>query len=340
MGDHKPNTRLIAKPRTNGQGVSNYKQMPTAYTSPGYVRLLNVTYTGTQGAPGSQLNWNTLNLSDLDTDIVDQNDDGNLDQGVDDWFGGVYQFTGYAISSGGVDYGVFSDGSLYYVPINENGFGQTTIGNTGSSNAFQGSDVNAYLCFALGSLIETPDGERAVETLKIGDLVRTATGSETKILWVGRQSVAKYCATPTAQPVRIRAGALGNDLPHADLTVTADHGMVIDGYVINASALVNNDTIDFVPVAELPEQFAYYHIETENHDVILANGAATETFVDAAGRAAFDNYQEYLDLYGAERIIPEMRRPRISSQRLLPDAIKTRLNIAEEQIFFDLALGA
>jgi len=43
--------------------------------------------------------------------------------------------------------------------------------------------------------------------------------------------------------------------------------------------------------------------------------------------------------YGAERIIPEMDRPRISSRRLLPDAIKARLRIddAGEQMFDQLS---
>ncbi len=45
------------------------------------------------------------------------------------------------------------------------------------------------------------------------------------------------------------------------------------------------------------------------------------------GRAAFDNHAEYLDLYGSERIIPEMAQPRISTARLLPDALKARLGI-------------
>jgi hypothetical protein len=34
------------------------------------------------------------------------------------------------------------------------------------------------------------------------------------------------------------------DLPHADLIVTSDHGKVTDGYIINASALLNGDSID------------------------------------------------------------------------------------------------
>lgn len=116
--------------------------------------------------------------------------------------------------------------------------------------------------------------------------------------------------------------------------------VIIDGLVICAAALVNGTTINWVPMAELPDHVTYYHIETEDHDVILAYGAPAETFVDAAGRAAFDNYQEYLDLYGAERIIPEMDRTRISSKRFLPDAIKARLAIVDEVIDFDPVMSA
>jgi len=105
--------------------------------------------------------------------------------------------------------------------------------------------------------------------------------------------------------------------------------------VVNAGALVNGSTIDWVPLADLPDKVTYFHVETEDHDVILANGALAETFVDVMGRMAFDNYQEYVDLYGTERIIPEMDRPRISSQRMLPDAITARLGIVAPGIDFD-----
>ena len=69
--------------------------------------------------------------------------------------------------------------------------------------------------------------------------------------------------------------------------------------------------------------------------MILANGAPSETDLDIPGRKCFDNYAEYLALYGAERIIPEMDRPRIASRRLLPDAIRARLGIVDEMPAFD-----
>ena len=107
--------------------------------------------------------------------------------------------------------------------------------------------------------------------------------------------------------------------------------MILDDMVVNASAMVNGDTIRFVPLSEMPSEFTYYHVETEHHDEILANGAASETFIDYVGRKGFDNYLEYLDLYGADRIIPEMNRLRVSAKRLLPPQLAQRLGAALAQ---------
>ena len=187
------------------------------------------------------------------------------------------------------------------------------------------------VCFLSGTLIATPEGERAVESLAIGDLVLTADGRAVPVKWVGRQRVNNHAifASPKMEPVCISAGALGGCLPHSDLCVTAAHGMIWEGLVVNAGALVNGTTIRFVPLSEMPEVVTWYHIETEGHEEILAHGAPTETFVDYVGRSCFDNHQEYLDLYGAERIIPEMKRPRVSSQRMLPDALRARLGLPD-----------
>jgi len=73
--------------------------------------------------------------------------------------------------------------------------------------------------------------------------------------------------------------------------------------------------------------FTYWHVETARHEAILANGTAAETFCDAAGRAAFDNYAGYLARYGADRVVPEMHQPRITSARLVPDTVAARLGI-------------
>ena len=195
-------------------------------------------------------------------------------------------------------------------------------------------------CYFEGTLIATPQGERKVEDLVIGDEVLTASGKAVSVKWMGYQTVGERRVSERTHPVRLRAGSLGAGVPHSDLTVSAAHEMIVDGMVINASALVNGDTIDFVPLAELPATFTYYHVETQDHDVILANGAEAETFVDYVGRSAFDNAAEYIDLYGAERIIPEMDRTRVSSRRLVPAKIKAKLAVSNEVFDFDMGRSA
>lgn len=188
-------------------------------------------------------------------------------------------------------------------------------------------NFDSMFCFLAGTGIATPAGEVRVETLEIGDAVCTADGRAVPVKWVGAQRVANSSLTEAAaSPVVVTANALGKGAPHKDLYLTADHGLILDGLVINAGALVNNATIRYVPMAELPPIFTYYHVETEDHDIILANGVPAETFIDYAGRQKFQNYQQYLDLYGAEALIPQMERPRISSARMLPSSVTSRLS--------------
>jgi len=182
------------------------------------------------------------------------------------------------------------------------------------------------VCFGAGTLIATPEGEKAVETLEIGDMILTDDGKTVPVKWLGRQTVMPIFAGERARPVRVSAGALGNGLPHTELVLTADHALIIDGLAINAGALVNGTTITQDAFDSLPERTTFYHVETEGHMVILANGSAAETYVDYVTRRSFDNYDEYVDLYGDERTIVEMDMPRVSSARLVPAAIRARLN--------------
>lgn len=196
-------------------------------------------------------------------------------------------------------------------------------------DSFEGGivDPNPLVeCFMAGTMIATAGGEQAVETLAIGDRLRTADGREVPVIWVGRQTVSRVF-TPTERfvPVRITAGALGDGLPRDDLLLTGDHALMIGGLSINASALVNGTTILWEPDTALGETITYYHVETEDHDVILANGAPVESFIDFIGRRAFDNFAEYLDLYPEERTIREMDRIRISAARLVPPDIRAKL---------------
>jgi hypothetical protein len=94
-------------------------------------------------------------------------------------------------------------------------------------------------------------------------VITTAAGGTTKVLWLAQQTItARHGMTAKRAPVRILAGALVN---HTDMIVTVDHGMVIDGLVVNASALVNGTSIDWVAETDIPKAFIVYHIETTHH---------------------------------------------------------------------------
>lgn len=189
------------------------------------------------------------------------------------------------------------------------------------------TDTSDLTCFAAGTLIATVNGDVAVEELKAGDEVLTASGETTTVKWVGRQTrssifgdEARIC------PIRISAGALGENVPARDLVVTGDHGMVFDEAIVHASALVNGTTITRVARAELATNVTYFHVETEGHAVILAEGAAAESFIDNVSRELFDNYAEFEAAFGAEQDdIQPLDLPRAKGPRQVPAAIKARI---------------
>jgi autotransporter passenger strand-loop-strand repeat protein len=185
-------------------------------------------------------------------------------------------------------------------------------------------DVFEPACFCAGTNIRTPNGDAPVETLKIGDMVMTAAGQAVPVRWIGISTVSTRFADPLrVMPVRIRAGALAENMPERDLLVSPDHAMFLGGILLQAGALVNGNSI--TREARMPEIFTYYHVEVANHELILAEGAPTETFVDNVDRMAFDNWAEHQALYGGEAEIVEMPYPRARSARQLPMAMRRLL---------------
>lgn len=277
---------------------------------------------------GNSINYTAGDATDSSGVLTDGAPDTTFDVGENLFVGG---------DNVGTYYGSYIDGdsNLYVIVATGENAGiiySTLDADTTESqlpNNISTDEVNdtesVPTCFLTGTLIATPAGPVRVEELRVGDQISTAGGRTIQVKWLGRQTKNK-ALTPERHfaPVRIRAAALGNALPFTDLVLTGDHALIIDDFAINASALVNGSTITFEPLERLPSQIIFWHIETEHHDAIIANGVPAETFVDYLGRKGFDNYQEYLDLYGCERIIPEMTRIRISSQRLLPPHLRAR----------------
>lgn len=208
--------------------------------------------------------------------------------------------------------------------------GQT--GPLGVVESGSGSDWNITLnagggvvpCFFRGTIVATSEGGKSVESLKIGDLVITNNGTAVPVRWIGRRTVSAVFSDPLrALPIRICVDALGGGVPRQDVLISPDHALLIDGVLVNAGALVNG--VSIVRETNVPRNFVYYHIEVENHALIMVEGLAAETFIDHVGRTAFDNWAEHVAIFGNTPMRPEMCYPRVKSARQLPRALRARL---------------
>ncbi len=181
---------------------------------------------------------------------------------------------------------------------------------------------NTITCFYPGTSLATPTGGIAVEAITAGTILLTGTGPK-PVRWLGRSTISTRFADPLrALPIRIKTGALGLNTPYKDLLVSPDHALFLGNILVQAGALVNHSTI--IRETNIPEIFTYYHVELASHELILAEGAWTESFVDNASRMNFDNWAEYQAL-GIAAPIPELPYPRAKSRRQLPQSLRQTL---------------
>jgi T5SS/PEP-CTERM-associated repeat protein len=165
-------------------------------------------------------------------------------------------------------------------------FSKTGLPNDADAMAAE-AQIAPPLCFCANTLIQTPSGERPVQTLAVGDLVTTFSGAARPIVWIGTGKVLATRGQRTAAtPVIVRQGALGDNLPVRDLRVTKGHSLYLDNVLIPVEFLVNHRSILWDDRAQEVE---LYHIELETHDVLLADGAPAESYRDDGNRWLFRN---------------------------------------------------
>lgn len=151
--------------------------------------------------------------------------------------------------------------------------------------------ASVIVCFVAGTRIMTDQGERAIETLRAGDLVVMAPGRGTAyrpVRWIGRRMVDLdgHPDPKIAAPIVIMPGALAEGVPFRTLRVSPEHGLMVDGRLIPAGLLVDGETIFQQPPRG---RVLYFHVELDVHDVLIAEGAPTESYIDLGNRDAFEN---------------------------------------------------
>ncbi len=157
-------------------------------------------------------------------------------------------------------------------------------------------------CYCAGTRIAIAHGEVRVEELAIGDEVLTRSGALRPIKWIGRRSYSGHFAHGAhVLPICFKAGCLGPEQPRRDLWVSPNHAMFLEGVLIEARDLINGASII---QAERVERVDYFHLELDTHDIIIAEGAWSESFVDDDSRAIFQNAHAYAALYPDGRASP------------------------------------
>ncbi len=163
----------------------------------------------------------------------------------------------------------------------------TTIGR-GGADTLSGhvidcaGDSRAVACFAAGTMIMTATGERAVETLRAGDMLVTTLGFGAPLKPMRRLGHCEIDldTDPGADdlaPILVLPGAMGAGVPHRPLRVSPDHVLLVEGALIPARLLVNGETICRMPARG---RITYFHVQFDAYELILAEGAQTESHVD------------------------------------------------------------
>ena len=222
---------------------------------------------------------------------------GGQDDGVDSIFAGDDRDTIVGASSG--DYIDGGDGGDDFDTLDLTGSDVGSITYTsddredGIINFRDGTtaefyDIEAVVpCFTPGTLIATPHGEVSVEHLQVGDRVITRDNGIQVVRWVGRRDLdaAEMRDNGALRGVVIRQGALGHGLPERDMVVSPQHRVLIANdetilyfdereVLVAAKHLVGRPGIERLE----PQDTSYIHVMFDNHEVILSDGAWTESF--------------------------------------------------------------
>lgn len=152
--------------------------------------------------------------------------------------------------------------------------------------------TGGVICFTPGTMIDTPDGARAVEDLREGDRLQTRDSGAQDIQWIGRRRMtgARLFAMPELRPVRIHAGAFGVEKPDQEFLVSPNHRMLVRGAIardlfntpevlVAAKDLINGTTVS---LDSQVKEVTYIHLMLPSHQIVLANGVETESFHPAS----------------------------------------------------------
>ncbi len=160
------------------------------------------------------------------------------------------------------------------------------------------------VCFLSGSMIRTSKGDVAVEDIQIGDQVVTFDWRNNQdvirpVIWTGKGHCKVRFDLPDNEagwPVRVIKNAISDGVPYKDMLITAEHCLFFRDRFVPVRMLVNGVSIFY---DQSITSYDYYHVETEQHSVITADGMLTESYLDTGNRSSFRQEGKIATLRGA-----------------------------------------
>lgn len=200
------------------------------------------------------------------------------------------------------------------------------------TNKLSNDDDVTIPCFTAGTLIDTAEGPKAIETIRAGDMILTRDAGFLPVQWVGSRDVAatEISQNPAFAAVIVRAGALGNGLPVRDLRVSPWHRLLLCG---QRAELMFGEHEVLVPAIHLVGQpgFArdvaavtYVHIMFDTHQIVRSEGAWSESFQPGAKTLSSMDVAQRSELLA---LFPELADQ--TGQNAYPSA---RLTLSEQDV--------
>ena len=341
-----------------GTGVAGVDTVNTVlegggtFTTDGTLASLLNGSTITFGAGGGTSIVGTAgSLLDLSSAVVYSGFATSADE-IDDMSLNFSNFTDYSISGTGTQTVTVTAGKhSFSFEVAGSGLVDGTYSTltggplTLTSDGANGGILIAAVCFLAGTRLATPEGERAIETLRPGDLVATRTGGRDAfrpITWVGHKHMDTRLSDGALEsyPIRIRAGAFADATPRRDLLVTAEHCLHVDGKLVPARMLVNGGSI---VVDTGVTEYDYFHVELDRHEILLAEGLEAESYLDTGNRGNFANaalvaLQPDFDIDLAHKSWADAAAP-LATAREIVEPIWQRLRARAETLGFVASAG-
>lgn len=220
---------------------------------------------------------------------------------------GLFGGTQFAVNLDGFE------GATEFVAVQ----GQDTNGGDGDGELdlaeIEAANPDLVICFARGTLIDTPSGPRPVEDLSVGALVDTLDHGPRPICWIAARRIEFDGPNNKLRPIRIGTDAMGPGLPAQALLLSPAHRVLVrsslcDLYFGEAEVFVPARFLagdNGIAVEETLDHVEYWHFMFDRHEVVRASGLLVESFFPGTVGASHLSRAARDELY---EIFPELRR--------------------------------